>query len=135
MTPLGLAVPIQVIRELDRMKMANNNNRNRGTKDELRKDAGSALRVIEEISDPAVPHQLRDWNLDDPSPAISLLLVADRIPGEPLFDPDSEIVDRAASLLPFANGVFLVSYDAAIVFRARLAGVKAAKLRYAWDGN
>lgn len=134
MTPLGLALPIQVVRELDRMKMANNNNVNRATKEELRKDAGKALRLIEEIDDPTVPYLLRDSDLGDQSvPAISLLLVADRVPGQPIAEPDAEIVDRAASLLPFANGVFLLSYDAAIVFRARLAGVVARKLKYGWD--
>jgi hypothetical protein len=133
-TPLGIAIPIEVVRELDRLKMASNNNLNRGTKDELRKDAGSALRLIEGIDDPSRPQLLRDWDLNNHSvPAISLLLIADRVPGQPLADPDSEIVDRAASLLPFANGVFLVSYDAAIVFRARLAGVTAKKLTYGWD--
>lgn len=132
--PLGLALPVEVIRELDRAKMANNNTLNRGTKEELRKDARSALRLVERIEDPSQATVLREWDYGSQStPAVALLLIADRIPGQPLSDPDSEIVDRAASLLPFANGVYFVSYDAAIVFRARLAGLRAHKLTYGWD--
>jgi hypothetical protein len=136
LAPLGLALPIEVIRELDRWKLANNNTINRGTKDELRKDAGKALRLIEQIDDPSEAWILRDTDAANQSlPSIRLLLVADRVPGQPLTDPDAEIVDRAASLLPFAESVHLVSYDAAIVFRARLAGVQATKLTYGWDAR
>jgi len=131
-TAIGLAIPLQVVRELDRQKNANHNNVNRATKEELRKDAASALRLIEQIEDPSKGWTLR-WE-NEPA-RLDLLLVGDRIPGEPLGAPDAEIVDRAASLLPFADQVHLVSYDVAIVFRARLAGVKATKLRYGWDSQ
>jgi uncharacterized small protein (DUF1192 family) len=130
---LGLAIPNQVIRELDRSKMSNNNTVNRGTKNELRADAKAALKTIEDrVVDPGRRSVLRprSFNGDDVVAEISLLLIADRYPGQPLQDPDSEIVDRAVSLLPFSSAVYLVSYDAAIVFRARQAGLKGVKWTY-----
>jgi hypothetical protein len=124
--PVGLAIPNRVVRELDRLKMSSSNNVNQGTRNELRSDARQALRRIEEaIGDP-----------DSAAPLgkdVYLLLVADRIPGEPLFDSDAEIVDRAASLIPFTKDVYLVSYDAGIIFRARQAGLKAIKWAYEGD--
>lgn len=130
---LGLAIPNQVIRELDRQKMANNNTVNRGTKNELRTDAKAALKIIEDrVDDPGRRIVLRQhsFNGNNVVAEISLLLIADKYPGQPLLDPDSEIVDRAVSLLPFSAAVYLVSYDAAIVFRARQAGLKGVKWIY-----
>lgn len=75
---LGLALPIQVIRELDRLKMANNNNR--GTKEELRKDAGAALKLIEDILDPEAALMLGTEGGSPNGPELRLLLMADGFP-------------------------------------------------------
>ena len=131
--PLGLAVPLRVVRELDRFKMSSNNAVNRGTRNELRKDAGSALRFLEDaVDDPSDRNVIRPQTTGAGtiSPELNLLLIADKVPGQPLADPDSEIVDRALSLQSFAREVHLLSYDAGIVFRARQAGLHAVKLVY-----
>lgn len=131
--PLGLARPLRVVRELDRKKMANNNDVNRGTRNELRKDAGNALRFLEDaVADPSNRKTIRCQTAGGGviTPELNLLLIADRAPGVPMNDPDAEIVDRALSLQPFARKVHLLSYDAGIVFRARQEGLHAVKLLY-----
>lgn len=133
-TPLILGVSLRVVQELDRQKMANNNNINRGTKNELRKDARAALRLIEDhIVDPDTRAVLRQFSCEQNQIAsdLSLLLIADNPLRPPLADPDSDIVDRAASVRPFAEEVHFVSYDAAAVFKARQVGLKGKKLVYA----
>ncbi|RPE76004.1 MULTISPECIES: PIN domain-containing protein [unclassified Frondihabitans] len=127
---LGLAVPLQVVRELDRHKMASNNNVNRGTRNELRHDAGAALRFIDEgIPEFDGKHWLRRWEVGGRTD-LSLMLIANRTPGFPIPDADTEIIERAVSLRPFATDVHFVSYDAAAVFQARQSGLKATKLTY-----
>ena len=131
--PIGLAIPLQVIRELDRQKMSSNNAVTPGSKNDLRHHARQALKILErKIVDPSEVVQLRAQTSDRDGlvPEINLLLIADAFPGVPLSDPDAEIVDRGQSLLAFASAVYLASYDNAIVFRARQAGIQARKLTY-----
>lgn len=136
--PIGLGIPLRVVRELDRSKMANRNVINRGTKDELRKAAGKALRLLEDaFEDPSERKILRPQTSTPTaiSPEINLLLIPDRVPGTPLEDADAEIVDRALSLIPFAESVHVLSYDAGMVFRARQVGLHAVKLNYPKTGE
>ena len=131
---LGIAVPIAVVRELDKLKRSNAQMVIDGQKIATRSLARQALRVLAGHLGGADNTLLREAGWDEgPVARLHLLLMNDSLGHRPLDVPDYEIIDRATTLLPFAKEVYLVTYDSAMAFTARQTPLKVVQLTEADD--
>ncbi len=114
--------------ELDRQKLSNH--KSAGGRVDLRTQARAALKTLDCLLqvDSTVPLTRRA--VKDNRCAVYIQLLNNDLDHVALDDPDSEIIDRALTLRPFAPEVRLVTYDSAMAFRARHAGLDATKLTY-----
>lgn len=114
---LVLAVPVQVVGELDGLK-------DRGSS-EQRAQARRALRWFDE--------RFRDGGLDVPvdgsrAKSPTLRVWVDELHRVPLATVDADILDRATGLLPMVRRLLVVTQDRSMQFRARALGLEAAPL-------
>ncbi|WP_437773483.1 PIN domain-containing protein [Arthrobacter sp. KNU40] len=141
-TPILLAIPMAVVDELDRLKQDGKPWNPDGKKDEassgrpsakpelVRHRARKALRSLEaHLEDLQTARQLSSSvERVVPSP-LWLTLIRQDLGHVPLAHTDSEIIDRALSVVPFVQSVHLVTSDTGMLFRARQAGLLAAHPR------
>lgn len=128
---ISLLVPIVVLDELDRLKRDNKSGRK--GKPPIRTQARQALRTLENLLDrPGARTILRSARFDENSITSELFLsVMEEPPGHlPLAHVDSEIEDRALTLLPFAKKVCIATYDTGMAFRARQVNLEVCKFEY-----
>jgi len=115
-----LGVPMVVVEELDGLKRSHNKMPGPEGKDELARDlARRALRQLAGFFDGGHhTFQFEDNNL-------RVVLIADPLEHVRLAEADSEILDQALSLVPFADEVAVATADTAMRFRAQQLGLTA----------
>lgn len=122
---LVIAVPMQVIDELDRNKV-NRKDPPKG-QEPVRNQARKSLRFLEGRLDSGSKRvSLRDAT--DDLPELHLSLISQPLDHVPLLDADLEIVDRALTIQPYAKDVRLITFDYGMMFRARQAGLTVTRL-------
>lgn len=127
--PVLLVVPIAVVDELDRQKMSNQKSADGSSP--LRTRARAALKSLDDLLKVDTTVCLFEGTDLDGRSSLHLRLLTNDLDHVALDDADSEIIDRALTLQPFATDIRLVTYDSGMAFRARHAGLKAIKLSYA----
>lgn len=128
---ISLLVPIVVLDELDRLKRDNKSGRK--GQPPIRTQARQALRTLENLLDkPGVRRTLRSAGFDENSitSELSLSVMEEPLGHLPLAHVDSEIEDRALTLLPFAKKVCIATYDTGLAFRARQVNLDVCKFEY-----
>lgn len=123
-----LVVPIAVVDELDRQKLSNQ--KASDGKTPLRTRARAALKTLDNLLLSNETVKLVEGKVAASRSAVFIRLLYDDLGHSGLADTDSEIIDRALTLQPFADDLVLVTYDSAMAFRARHAGLRATKLTY-----
>ncbi|MEN2741673.1 PIN domain-containing protein [Microbacterium sp. X-17] len=125
---LRLIIPSVVRDELDAHKLTSNQPLINRVKVEQRKQASLALRYLNRT----VPQGKHGAELDTPVRSrLGLDLQVDELDHRRLPSPDNEIVARALDLVPFAQRVYLASYDNNIRSTAELYGLTTLRLDYA----
>lgn len=126
-TGAHLIVPLLVVDELDRAKRASGTTDARDGRERVRTRARTTLRTFEDaFSDPAAVALVRPAGPN--GPAVHAELLMDPPGHRRLPDPDSELVDRAAAARDlYGRDVTIVSYDTAMLLRARAARLPALR--------
>jgi hypothetical protein len=127
--PLVVAVPMKVVDELDGHKRNRANAPKGGLS--IRRRAGLALKFLEaRAAAPGQRIQLREQKIANQSPSSNIYLTVLEQPlNQPsLPDADLEIIDRATSISPYAKRVQIVTADYGMIYRARQAGLDAARI-------
>ncbi|MBT8161460.1 MULTISPECIES: PIN domain-containing protein [Arthrobacter] len=128
--PLVVTVPMKVVDELDRHKR-NRANAPSGGKP-IRRRAGLALKYLEANAWlPGERKMLQEGSISSqpPTPTIHLVVLEQPLDRPPLPDADLEIIDRARSIMPYANRVRIVTTDYGMVYRSRQAGLEALRIK------
>lgn len=118
--PIVLSIPLAVIDELDRLKRDNL----------TRTRARQALRTLDKhLEKPGEWFRLKQQGSEGSIiwSDLYLSIIVDEPGHVPLTHVDSEIVDRALTLEPFARDVFIATYDTGMALRARQANLKVCK--------
>ncbi|WP_404498095.1 PIN domain-containing protein [Arthrobacter sp. GAS37] len=128
--PLVVTVPMKVVDELDRHKR-NRANAPSGGKP-IRRRAGLALKYLE--ANAALPGERKtlqqgSMSSQPPTSTIHLVVLEQPLDRPPLVDADLEIIDRARSIMPYANRVRIVTTDYGMVYRSRQAGLEALRVK------
>ena len=120
--PIVLVLPMMVIDELDNIK-------DRGSADQKTLARKALARIEEWFPDPKEARSLlSQQSIDSPKTSrVEMRLQFDDLRHSRLENADAEIVSRAASLLPFASGVSVVTNDTNMLMRARGAGLAATR--------
>ncbi|MDN4613184.1 PIN domain-containing protein [Leifsonia sp. F6_8S_P_1B] len=125
---IAIAIPAVVIEELDTLKHANGKMEIDGESHDRKWLATLALGWLRRtfVSD-FQRVEVRPFSRGEsgPSSALYAVLMFESLHHRPLPKNDSEIIDTALSVRPFAKSVTLVSYDLHMVFRTRHLGVRA----------
>ena len=127
--PLVVAVPMKVVDELDGHKRNRANAPKGGLS--IRRRAGLALKFLEaRAAAPGQRIQLREQRITNQSPSskIDLTVLEQPLNQPSLPDADLEIIDRATSIIPYAKRVQIVTTDYGMIYRARQAGLDAARI-------
>lgn len=127
----SLLVPLVVLDELDRLKR--DSKAGRKGMPPIRTQARQALKTLEKLlNKPGDRIRLRDAGFDENSitSEIYLSVMEDPLGHLPLTHVDSEIADRALTLLPFAKKVCIATYDTGLAFRARYVNLDVCKFEY-----
>ncbi|WP_054682159.1 PIN domain-containing protein [Microbacterium sp. No. 7] len=125
---IALGIPMVVVEELDRLKDSNGAMYLGDEKLAVRTLARKALRSLDTVFKAGYLNwQIRErgaggMQLPDELHAI---LIVDDLHHTRTRDADLEIMDQAIRLRPFTSNVALATYDQAMIFRARSAGLKA----------
>jgi hypothetical protein len=128
--PLVITVPMKVVDELDGSKR-NRVDAPKGGKS-IRFRAGLALKYLEAHADvPGERVKLQEGGMASPSPAPTVYLTVLKQPLDhsPLPDGDLEIIERAGSIMPYANSVRMLTTDYGMVYRAKQGGIDAIRVR------
>ncbi|MBX3196080.1 MAG: hypothetical protein KF727_13390 [Microbacteriaceae bacterium] len=126
----ALGVPMVVVGELDNLKASNQRMDVGGERVETRTLSRAALRWLDErFPDGRQNAQLYPPRRTDNMQIAELqvILMIDDISHVKLADTDAEIIDRASALKPYVGRLGLATYDNAMIFRARSAGLNAFK--------
>lgn len=125
---IALGIPMVVVEELDRLKDSNGVMYIGEEKLAVRTLARKALRSLDKVFQAGYLNwQIRERGAADmqlPGELHAILMVDD-LPHARMRDADLEIIDQAIRLRPFTADVALATYDQAMIFRARSAGLKA----------
>ena len=123
-TPVILAIPMQVIDEVDNLK-------DRGPNKDAQTKARIALRTIEEwFTQPHNPHLVRPKHVengDGTRPEVWARIWYDDLRHARLPVPDAEIVRRSLDLEPYGRNVTVITNDTSMLLRARGAGLQAKR--------
>ncbi len=126
---LAITIPAVVIEELDDLKHSNGKMTFDGESHDRRWLATLALRWLQNLfpsdGQRAVIREAA-MGAAGPIPQLYAVLMFDPLDHISLPKPDSEIIDTALRLQPFAKSVSLVSYDAHMIFTARHLGLRAS---------
>lgn len=128
--PIALGVPMVVVEELDRLKDSNGTMYLGDEKLAVRTLARQALRSLDKIFQAGYLNweiRQRGQGGEQLYGALHANLIVDDLHQARLPDADLEIIDQAIRLRPFTADVALATYDQAMIFRARSAGLKAFK--------
>ncbi|MGU3645179.1 PIN domain-containing protein [Microbacterium sp. C23T] len=125
---IALGIPMVVVEELDRLKDSNGVMYLGEEKLAVRTLARAALRSLDKVFQAGYLNwQIRQsgGSGDGFRGELHAILIVDDLNHARLPDPDLEIIDQAIRLRPFTADVALTTYDQAMIFRARSAGLKA----------
>ena len=127
---IALGIPMVVVDELDRLKDSNASMFIDGEKQATRTLARRALKSLDTV----FRGGYLDWLVRQQGTTgansfadLHAILMVDDPNQTRLGDADLEIIDQAVRLRPFTADVALATYDQAMIFRARSAGLKAFK--------
>ncbi len=126
--PISLGIPMTVVEELDRLKLATGEMSFGGKKYARRTLARRALSWLDEtFPDQNFSTRLRQGQISQGPPTADLcaVLMIDDLRRDRLTRPDLDILDDAAGLRPFVSEVAVATYDHAMRFRARSLALKA----------
>lgn len=126
---IALGIPMVVVEELDRLKDSNASMFIAGEKHATRTLARQALKSLDRTFQGGYLDWLvRQRGTDANSFAdLHAILMIDDLHQTRLGDADLEIIDQALRVRPFTADVALATYDQAMIFRARSAGLRAFK--------
>lgn len=121
-----LIVPIVVVDELDGLKNSNQNMHYNGQKHATSTLARSALRTLDSMFlGSAKFHNLPDQSDSNPARLeLSVMLLMDDPSTSRQVDADLQIIDCAAGISSYVSRVAVATYDHAMIFRARHAGIE-----------
>ncbi|WP_308465063.1 PIN domain-containing protein [Rathayibacter soli] len=125
---IALGIPMIVVEELDRLKDSNGVMYIGEEKLAVRTLARTVLRSLDKVFQAGYLNwQIRQRCAGGMQLAGELhaILMVDDLHHERMRDADLEIIDQAIRLRPFTADVALATYDQAMIFRARNAGLKA----------
>ncbi|MEW1819345.1 PIN domain-containing protein [Arthrobacter sp. NPDC080031] len=129
--PVGLAVPIVVVNELDKNKLNHRKMRVRDEGVEVSSLARQALRSLDSLFEGGQERvklaRVQPGEKDAIADTWALLLIDD-YDHVPLARPDAEIIDRALSLSAFVPHVSVITYDRGLFFEARRSQLHAVRL-------
>lgn len=125
---VGLGIPMTVVEELDRLKLATGDMQIGGRKVARRTLARRALNWLDDAfaGDSLVSHiRHKSSNENRLESDLFAVLMADDLRHERLNRPDLEIIDQACQLRPFVTVVAIATHDHAMRFRSRSIGLRS----------